>query len=87
LVVHNNPKLTKVDAPLLTRCEDVMIGYLISYECITGEYGTYFCYSANTKQADSVSGLTINLTKLNETNKLYRNRLGSILSNVCSGRS
>lgn len=67
LLVHNNPKLTKVDAPLLTRCGDVVIGYYISYECAAGATS---CYSANIKQADSVSGLTINLPKLDEINKL-----------------
>ena len=67
LLVYNNPKLTKVDAPLLTRCGDVLIGYWITYECAVG---ATTCYSANIKQADSVSGLTINLPKLDEINKL-----------------
>ena len=33
LTVYNNPKLTKVDAPLLTRTGDVVVGYMVSYEC------------------------------------------------------
>ena len=43
------------------------MGIDISYECAVGATS---CYSANIKQADSVSGLTINLPKLDEINKL-----------------
>ena len=54
-----------MDAPLLTRTGDVVVGYMVSYECAS--LGNAYCW--NTKQASSVTGLTVNLPKLREVNK------------------